>query len=253
MLRKLIIGVIAANFVFMLVGVLTTTDMNRSGIVGANDSVASFGVGATVPQYLALNAHLYQLHLVGNLTDIDWTTNVSSLNFGSLVEVRNATDIWFMAGEKAYAVVMYPITSARPYTITETGSVLSDGLGHNIPNGAYVLNPSYQHQDELGAGHPQGAINGGVVAPPKSAVGNNQLVYTSNSSGQTRAVRAFLAITGPDASGDIKNYSGGYDNQVGQGTVQYYWHNNVGGWVPVTQDQAAGSYSGSVTFTLNLV
>ena len=251
MLRKLIIIVVVVNFMFMLAGVLTTFDQGNRGIAVA-DNVANFGVGVNVPSFLEINADLYELDEEGL---IDWESNPGSLNFGSLVEVRNETTVWFMAGENAYAVVMFPVSSGRGYEITQTGTALTNGGGDAIPEGAYVMNPSYQYEDELGE-EPQGAMPGGAFcSPPVSAVGNANPVYTSDGDGTAKAIRTFLSITGPDENEEIKNYAGGYNGDQGVGDEQFYYdpaNPNASDWEPVTQSQPGGEYSGSVTYTLNL-
>ena len=251
MLRKLIAGTIVVNFVFMLASVLTTSDLRTSGLALAN-TTATFGVGAVVPQFLEINADLYQLDDNG---DIDWQSNPGSLDFGTLQEVTNASGaLLYMAGENAYAVVMYPITSGHQYELAQTGTPLTNGAGDTIPNGAYVMTPDYQELDTMG-GVAQGAMPGGAyLSPPISAVGNINPIYTSDTIGITVAVRSFLAITGPDVNGNIMNYAQGHNGDTGVGTAQYYHGNGVtGNWEPVTQSQPDGSYSGSVTYTLNLI
>ena len=251
MLRKLIVVTIVANFMFMLAGVLTTFDQGTRGIAVA-DNTANFAVGVNVPNFLEINADLYDLDESG---DINWNSNPQSLNFGTLIEVRNETTVWYMAGENAYAVVMLPVSSGRAYELTQTGTALTNGGGDAIPEGAYVVNPSYQYDDELG-NEPQGAMPGGAsCSPPVSAVGDNNPIYTSDANGTSRVIRSFLSITGPDENEEIKNYSGGYNGEQGVGEEQFYYdpaNPGASNWEPVTQNQAGGEYSGSVTFTLNL-
>lgn len=257
MLRKLIVGVIVANFVFMLVGVLTTFDRNQSGIaVAAGNNTASFGVGASVPQFLEVNAVLRTVtyNTTTGVYDIDWNSSPSSLDFGTLAEVNNTATgaFYYMAGANGYAVVMYPVSSGRAFTIQETGTVLTNGGGATIPSAAYVMTPDYQTQDLLGT-VAQGSMPAGAsLATPRSAVGTSSTVYTSDASGTAKAVRAFLAITGPDSSGYIRNYAQGHNGSAGVGAAQYYQGNGQNNWQPVTKNQPSGSYTGSVTFTVNL-
>lgn len=251
MLRKLIAGVIVVNFVFMLVSALTTSDLMTSEVAIA-DNTATFGVGAIVPDFLEINAVLHELDDDG---EIIWTSNPQSLNFGTLQPVMNETTVWFMESENAYAVVAYPVSSGRAYQLGETGTMLTNGAGDTIPDGAYVMTPDYQYLDEMGGGQ-QGAMPAGAyLSPPDSAVGINRVVYTSDASGTGKAIRAYLSIRGPDENGEIKNYREGHDGGTGVGQEQFYYDpSNPGAsnWEPVTQSQSGGSYSGSVTFTLNL-
>jgi hypothetical protein len=256
MLRKLIITTIVVNFVFMLAGVLTTFDRSNMGIALANNT-ASFGTGATVPQFLEINAILrtVEWNATTGIYDINWQSSPNSLNYGTLVQVNYTNGQFaYMAGDMAYAIIMYPITSGMPYDVKQSGTILSDGQGHTIPNAAYVMTPDYQGQDTIG-GQQQGNMpNGASLAAPQSAVGNNHLVYTSDNDGTSKAVRAFLGIVGPDVNGNIRNYAQGYDiNGNPQGAAQYYQGNGQNNWTPVTQNQPAGQYSGSVTVTVNLI
>jgi len=254
MLKKLIASITIASFVFMLAGPLTNSDRIETTATAA-DNVATFTVDASVPQYLEINAILRTVEYDSQLGeyDINWDSSPSSLSFGTLVEVEDDNgDFSYMAGSNAYAVVMYPITSGRAYTIVQTGSVLQDSQGNIIPNAAYVMKPDYQNQDLLGTAQQGSMPTGASLAAPQSAVGNNHAVYTSDASGTAKVIRAFLAITGPDANGNIMNYSRGHSGSSGVGVAQYYHGNGQTNWSPVTKNQPSGSYSGSVTFTINL-
>ncbi|MDD5617883.1 MAG: hypothetical protein PHG69_02210, partial [Candidatus Omnitrophica bacterium] len=241
----------------MLAGVLSTFNHDNNADIALANGTAQFGVGAVAPQFLEINAILRTVEFNGTGYDINWASTPTSLNFGTLVPVVNNVtgEFYYMTGSNAYAVVMYPVTSGRAYKIVQTGSDLSDGAGHTIVPGAYVMTPDYQYADTLG-GVAQGAMPAGAsLAAPQSAVdtGIGNDVYTSNTAGTSKAIRAFMAITGPDADGNIRNYSQGHNGATGVGTAQYYQQGTVGDWDPVTQDQYPASYSGSVTFTLNLI
>ncbi|MDD5291879.1 MAG: hypothetical protein PHY46_01665 [Candidatus Omnitrophica bacterium] len=254
MLKKLMVSIVVVSFVLMLAGPLTNYDRTETTATAA-DNVATFSVDASIPQYLEINAILRTVEYDTELAtyDINWDSSPSSLDFGTLVEVEDENgDFSYMAGANTYAVVMYPITSGRSYSIVQSGGVLQDAQGNTIPNAAYVMTPDYQNQDLLGTAA-QGAMPiGASLAAPQSAVGNNHTVYTSDANGTAKVIRAFLAITGPDANGNIMNYTRGHSGDTGVGIAQYYHGNGKTNWSPVTKNQPSGSYSGSVTFTVNL-
>jgi hypothetical protein len=72
-------------------------------------------------------------------------------------------------------------------------------------------------------------------------------VYQSDVDGKGRIVRAAIGIGGPSSGNYPSNYKYGMNDSTGQLPKQEYTS-----WKPVTQDQAAGTYKGSVTFTLVL-
>jgi len=260
MLRKLIVGTIVVNFVFMLAGVLTTFDHNSNIGVALANTTATFGTGAQVDQFLAINAVLktVEWNSTSGKYDINWNTNPGSLNYGTLVPVTNnqTGEFYYMAGANAYAVIMYPVSNAGSvYYLKQSGTVLQSAGGATIPDAAYVMTPDYQNLDQIN-GQNQGEMPGNAaLAGPQSAVGNNHLIYTSDAAGSTRAVRAFLAITGPNEQGYIRNWSKGYNSSNPNPDGQWNWYHGGGGqnnWQPVLQSQPAGQYSGSVTVTVNL-
>jgi len=254
MLRKLVIGVVIANLMLVLGGVITS---NKSGELrfaeAQQNSTGPITVSAVVPEFLELNAKLYKMKADGS--DIDWDAGTqTTINFGTLKEVTNPDGSFaYLASNTTYAMVMYPVSSGRPYFITQIGTPLT-GPGTPI-DVAFVVSPDYQGKDILG-GVQQGTCPGALGAPKSAAIGTNT-IYTSDAQGKTKAIRAYLAVTGPDKNKEIANYSKGYDTSGNPvGTKQYYYDgnnsSNPGPWKPVTKEQKPGSYSGSVTFTLNL-
>lgn len=145
-------------------------------------------------------------------------------------------------------------TSGRRYKITETGTQLTEPLGHTIPRESVLLVPDYIWVDKLGTAN-QGAPPGTAsVGPATSACNTDSLIYQSDSNGLGRIVRAVIAISGPAAgapAGVPFNWSLG-ENVVGGIAVGQGSRQDFTTWKPVTPDQFAGSYSGTITFTLTL-
>jgi hypothetical protein len=172
-----------------------------------------------------------------------------SFDFGKLTELNDSEgNFLYMHGEYFYYVLMIAASSGRRYKITETGSQLTGPGGATIPRESVLLIPDYQWADKLG-GVAQGAPPGTAqVGPATSACNTDSLVYQSDSSGGSRLVRAIIAISGPASGSNYPyNYSSGYNGSVGQGTKQEYTS-----WKAIGADQTAGSYTGTITFTLVL-
>ena len=252
MLKKITAMIIIISFV-MSYSVFTGLDTGSDVALAGN--TVQYGVSAVMPQWLEINAILKTVDLdpLSGIYDINWNSNPASVDFGTLVPVTGPQgQFYYMTGTTAYAVIMYPATSGRAYKLNETGTNLTSAGGNTIVPEAYVMTHDYQWLDTIGS-QQQGQMPAGAsLAFPQSTVGNNKLVYTSDAAGTTKAIRSFLAITGPDTNGNIMNYSQGHNGAAGQGTAQYYQGNGQNNWLPVTMNQAAGTYTGSVTFTLNL-
>lgn len=172
-----------------------------------------------------------------------------SFDFGRLTALNDSEgNFLYMHGEYFYYVLMIAASSGRRYKITETGSQLTGPGGATIPRESVLLIPDYQWADKLG-GVAQGAPPGTAqVGPATSACNTDSLVYQSDSSGGSRLVRAIIAISGPSAGSNYPfNYSSGYNGSAGQGTKQEYTS-----WRAIGADQTAGSYTGTITFTLVL-
>jgi hypothetical protein len=207
---------------------------------------------ATVPTFLEFS--LSRVVRMDPLTDSDpWLQGTiltsPSFNFGTLVPVRDAfNSILYMRGQYYYYVLLLASTSGRRYRINQTGTQLTGPSNATLNSNSVFLVPDYQWSDVLG-GTAQGAPpNGAVLGTVTSACLTNNLVYQSGSTGDSRIVRAIIAIGGP-MSGESypTNYSLGHNGATGQGTK-----NSMTTWLPVTPSQTAGAYSGTMTFTLVL-
>ena len=239
MLRKLIIGAIVANFAFMLIGVITTTDdFLRPSF--ANTTISG-SASATVPQILELiSGGIRKIDANESLGDNPWDyPNVTSFDFGTLVY---DSDLGYSTGEYFFVTLMIPVTSGRPYTITETGSITGTG---NIDD-AFLNIPDYQYDDVLGTSTQEAMPGDATLGTVSSAVGSNLVYQDGGSSGESKIIRGVIAISGPPAGESFPiNYPGGHDGSTGVGTK-----NEFATWTPITGDTPGGSYSGSVTYTL---
>jgi hypothetical protein len=244
MLRKAITGAIVLNFVFMLLSVISTTDHS----VVAQPTTIDGTAYATVPQILELvSGGIRQIDVNQSLGDNPWLypNATNGFDFGELV--YNAT-AGYMTGANFYTTLMVPVTSGRPYRVTITGEALTGPVG-TIPNNAFLNIPDYQYNDVLGnatqAAMPADAFCGSV----SSAVGTHTVYEDGGTTGESKIIRAIVAISGPLAGETYPvNYSRGHDGSTGVGTK-----NQFTSWTPVTANTPSGDYQGSVTYTLNLI
>ncbi|MFB3919338.1 MAG: hypothetical protein ACE14U_04630 [Candidatus Velamenicoccus archaeovorus] len=240
-----IIWVVVCAFLALNVAPLATAQTTAVGPSGS--------ASATVQSFLEFSlARVVQMSVANGDTDPFTQGTIQttpSFDFGKLNPQTDTTGKFlYMRGEYFYYVLMIAASSGRRYKITETGSQLTGPGGATIPRESVLLVPDYQWQDKLGGvsqGAPPGTAQVGSVT---SACNTDSLVYQSDTSGGSRLVRAIIAISGP-ASGSTYpfNYSNGYNGSVGQGTKQEYTS-----WKAVGADQAAGRYTGTITFTLVL-
>lgn len=248
MLRKLIIGAIVCNFVFMLLSVISTTD---NSLVAQTTTIGGTAY-ATVPQILELvSGGIRQIPATAPNDANPWEyPNATSFDFGTLQ--YNST-LGYMTGENYFTTLMVPVTSGRPYRISIEGSAIS-GPG-NFTDNALLNIPDYQYLDELPEGTPQGAMPtdafcGGV----SSVVGSHTVYEDGGTDGESRIIRGIVAISGPTLEavglGYTKpiNFSGGHDGSDGVGSAQPF-----DDWAPITADTRDGDYSCDITYTLNLI
>jgi hypothetical protein len=175
-----------------------------------------------------------------------------SFDFGKLVPVTDSTGKFlYMRGTYFYYVLMLASTSGRAYKITETGTQMTNtSTGKSLANESVLMVPDYQWSDKFDKNSTvtQGAPPGtAYVGAATSACLTDSLVYQSDVDGKGRIVRAAIGIGGPSSGNYPSNYKYGMNDSTGQLPKQEYTS-----WKPVTQDQAAGTYKGSVTFTLVL-
>ena len=176
------------------------------------NSSAPILMGADVSGTLAISYTIYKN---------EWGDQVTTMDFGKLVNIgtgtlRSATTSTTGAG--AYCVHLTISSPGAPYTITQTGTQLTAGP-NKIPTGACTVVPVYVASDNGGQGLPTGA----VVGIAGSWVATNKILYTSDPAYSIRTLRFYYSITDDPAAGSSS-------------------------YVPL--DQAGGTYTGTVMFTV---
>ena len=248
MLRKLIIGAIVCNFMFMLLSVISTTDNS----LVAQTTTINGAAYATVPQVLELvSGGIREIPADAPSDANPWDyPAVTEMNFGQLT--YNST-LGYMTGDYSYTTLMIPVTSGRPYRVTVTGGPIT-GPG-NFTKNALLNIPDYQYLDEFVYGNTavaQGAMPAGAFCGPvSSVVGTNTVYEDGGAEGEARIVRGIVAISGPPVGESYPvNYSRGHNGATPDpsGTKQEFT-----AWEPLTIDTRDGDYQCDITYTLNLI
>ena len=150
------------------------------------------------------------------------SSEVSSIDFGTLA--FDDTNNIFVSNDY-FSVFLVATTSGRAYRIQQTNNgVISTGGGDL--NNNLVLTPDYQAADEIG-GNPQGTLPGGdSLGSAQLSFGAGKVIYNGNA-GLSRRVRAYYGIA-TGAAGE------------------------PAGAEPITTNKLAGTYTGTVTFSVVL-
>ena len=148
--------------------------------------------------------------------------NLGSIPFGALAQYQSAPGVvpaWgpVLRSQKAYCAMVTANSSSVPYTIKQTAQSLTY-LTNKIPDGAFVVVPVYSSVDN------GGLTNTGTLGAKGTAVAVDKTIYTSGGSHGARTIQAIYAITDDP---------------------------NSGATAAVPIDQPAGTYQGTVTFTVN--
>ncbi len=206
-------------FVYILMG---ATILGEGIIVTPSfgeDSV-TVSVETTVPESLELSYWIRWAVEGQDPYEFGHSGDATSIDFSSL-EWNDNLGIW--QATKYYTVFLIARTSGRSYQIKQTSTGLVSG--DNNLNNSFIMDPDYQANDKFSNGVAQGSIpSGDSVGNASLAAGGEKIIYDSNS-GKSRIVRVYYGIsTGePETPGE-----------------------------PITGDQPAGNYSGTVAFTLTL-
>ena len=192
--------------VFLLTGGLSgsvlATDLNKG----------PYSVSASVDGTADLTVNLFKNDVSGPNSG-----TATTINFGQLQEVDGtlrSSNSGTGAVAAAYLALVTANTHGLPYTVKQTGTVVSSGA-NQLPNNGLAMNVVYVASDN-------GNVTDGTVGSKDSWVGTKTL-YTSSPSGPLRTIRAYYAVTPDPAVGP-------------------------GGAVPL--DQPAGTYNGTITYTL---
>ena len=146
-----------------------------------------FTVSASVASALALTVVMKKNDFAG--------ATVASMNFGNLIDIGTGTlrsSATGTTGTGAVAVFLSANSQGAPYSITQTGTPMSNG-STTLPAGACIVKPVYAAADNGGSTMPAGATlgTGGTwtSASPK-------LIYQSEG-GAARTVPSKRSIRSP--------------------------------------------------------
>lgn len=187
-------------------------------VMAATSVKGPITVSAAVPVNFDLAFEMKRNTFAGpTVTAMDFgTLGTITLADGSRSSLRSV--LTGSTGTAAVNVFYGASTQGAPYTISQTGTPMTGPGGATLPVGNLIVVPVYAPEDNGGAALPTGAS----VGTRGSWVGT-RTIYTSGPTAAARVVQAFYSITDDPAAGA------------------------VGG---ITSAQAAGAYSGTVTFTL---
>jgi hypothetical protein len=144
---------------------------------------------------------------------------LTSMDFGKLVDIGTGTlrsSATSTTGTGNVTAMISANSHALPYVISQTGTVLSNGV-QTLPSGACTVVPGLYPADN------GGAANVGTVGTAGTWVATGKTLYTSNATGDIRTIQAAYSVTDDSAAGATTG-------------------------VPL--NQASGTYNGSVTFTV---
>jgi hypothetical protein len=179
----------------------------------ATQSAGPFTTTAVVQAGLTLTVTLKR-------NDFNGAT-ITSMNFGQLVDIGTGTlrsSPTSTTGTGAVDAFISANSQGLPYTITSTGTAMSNG-STTLPSGALTVVPVYSAADNAGAAKPAAA----VVGTAGSWVGTRTLYTSESGTAAQRTIQAIYSITDDPAAGATTG---------------------------VPTSQAAGTYSGTVTITV---
>jgi len=197
-----------------LTAVLTVLALLVSpAVFAATINSPAITVSAQVPSNLALNVTLRQNSSTG--------TVLPSMDFGTLQPTASTNLVSSASGSTGTGSVVAMLsanTQGAPYVISQTGTALTrSGGAETLPAGALQVTPVYAAADNGGAAMPAGASLG----TQGTWVASGKTLYDSEN-GSPAAIRVVQ--------------------------VHYAVIEGAGGTVP--PNQAAGTYNGTVTYTV---
>ena len=146
---------------------------------------------------------------------------VTSMDFGQLVDIGTGTlrsSPTSTTGTGNVTAMISANSHGLPYTITQTGTALSNGIT-TLPAGACTVVPVYAAADN----GPTAPPLVGALGTKGTWVASGKTLYTSDAVGSVRVFQAVYSVTDDPAAGATTG-------------------------VPVSQ--AGGTYNGTVTFTV---
>ena len=182
-------------------------------------SLPATQISATVDTVLSLGMTIKEETSPSPLT---FGPAVTSMDHGTLIRSNDVTTGAPNALRgKAFHVWLGANTSGRPYTITSTMNAMTSGA-NTLPHALGVFGADALKGDGTSAG---GTL---VSTAGVDAVGTGKLLYTSSAAAPAATIQLVYGLSGGLAGGGSP----------------------FTGWVPVPPDQAPGTYSTTVTFTL---
>jgi len=200
----------------MLVCFLAITGKAQDGSVN-NTSV---NVSAVVPESFELTSWIRWAKPGQDPYEFGFSGDASAIDFGPL-EWNGDLGIW--QPTKYFTVFLLARSSGRSYQIKQTSTGLFSGTS-NL-NNSFTVTPDYVSDDEFSAGQPQGSIPAGDSYGTAGLAASGEKVVYDSGTGQSRIVRAYYGL------------STGEPGKPGEA---------------ISGDYPAGTYSGSVSFTLTL-
>lgn len=220
-MKKMVYLLVVATFVL---GLMVTSEAATSATVSATASVTS---------ELELTASLFRVDSKNTdaFTDDTWdTTPSTSMAFGTLTHLlADGSEAGLLFSRPYYYVALLGgFTSGRRYMIRQTCSGLT-GTAGTITEGFGVTYLDGDPKQADGSSINPNPMSG-TLGTPGTAVATNKTLYDSGTTGASRVIGAYYGI--PPYKAD--------------GTAPFPGH------TPISVDEAGGSYSGNVQFSLVL-
>lgn len=173
----------------------------------------------------------------GNPDNNPWTnsTQVKWMDFGTLTYLMNGKNAGFFYSTAAFCVSIYTDPFGKPYEIKNSCEGLASASGMAIPANSFALVPVYSKDDlwmwEGGSAAQGDMPSGARLGSPSSAVGENLLIYSSESSiGSARILQVYYSLPPYGVGG-----SSPFD-----------------GFAPVPLTQPPDTYTGTVKLTMSV-
>ncbi|MDD4183353.1 MAG: hypothetical protein PHT53_06000 [Candidatus Omnitrophica bacterium] len=150
------------------------------------------------------------------------SADATSLDYGTLT-FDTTNSIW--VASDYFTVFLLPATSGRAYTVQQTNNGVVSTGGNDL-NNHLIMTPDYITADTIG-GIAQGAMPAGdSLGSASLSYGTNKVIYNGNS-GESRIIRSYYGLS---------------TGAAGEPT----------GALPITTSKPAGTYTGTVTFSVVL-
>jgi len=189
---------------------------------------ANIGITATVPNSSPqISVVIKELTTEGQ---DPWSgTTVTEMGFGDLTHTLvggGEAGVWY--SPKYFCVFIFTTSYGNKYEVRSTCNGLSNGAS-TLPAGSFMFTPGYAKEDEWSKGNPQGNQPAdSKLGNVDSGIGTDRVVYSSEAAGTNRIIRAFYSLPSYKAGG-AKPYAG---------------------YTPISLDQPAGTYTGTVTVSI---